>query len=211
MPLDSASDIAKALDSKSRRPARKAAKARRPRRESLKTITTRLYSNWSELVRTRAGMKCEVCGREHSSSAPLNAHHIMPRQSFTGLRFDPDNGIALCPKCHKMGKFSAHRGGIWFADWLRTFKPGRHDHCLAHKDDELDCKDRRLLYLQEVELDDALGMTLPQFEVRVLHKDGSCGSVKVTAHNAKAAEYIAFSGMHESPVKGIVKVEKVKE
>jgi len=48
----------------------------------------------------------------------INAHHIVPKE-FKELRWDRLNGIALCPKHHKFGKFSAHRNPLWFFHHLR--------------------------------------------------------------------------------------------
>lgn len=50
---------------------------------------------WSNEVRKRANYKCEICGRPATS-----AHHILPKASSPFYALDPDNGIALCDKCH---------------------------------------------------------------------------------------------------------------
>ena len=187
-------------------------KCHRPGRESPKTITTRLYSKWAQVVKALADEKCEVCGRPNSPEAPLNAHHIMPRQYFSGLRFDTHNGVCLCPKCHKMGKFSAHKGGIWFADWLHATHPDRYSHCILHKDDEIDCKDRKALYDIEHDLHQDYFRILPalaKFKVTVLRRDGCVSAILTEAHNKKSAEFIAAcTGSRETPVKGILKVER---
>ena len=174
-----------------------------------------------------ADAKCEVCGKPHSAEAPLNAHHIMPRQFFSGLRFDVHNGACLCPKCHKMGKFSAHKGGLWFGEWLRNHFPERYAHCLLHKDDEIDCKDRMALYEIEINLHfDETYRTLLEplstFRVTLVSKDPSQPTTNVTtvAYNKKAAEFLAFNKATallqytpdrvKLPFKGILKTEKVK-
>ena len=235
MSLDPAPVIAEALEKRasasrtrkaSKQRKRKAKKPRipklhRPKKESTKTITTRLYKTWAAIVHAYHNGKCAVCGKEHSKEAPLNAHHIMPRQMFSGLRFDPQNGIALCPKCHKMGKFSAHKGGIWFAEFLRTKYPEKYEHCLKHKDDELDCKDRTKLYTQEVYLHTAFSdaiSPLSKYRVEMYTKDGRKVDTVVDAYNNRAAEYIAWINWpasqpvfsEEMKLKGIHRATEVK-
>ena len=217
--MNTAETTTKAIDEKASgvRKKRRIAKQKGPKlhrlkKESTKTITNRLYKAWAELVRYRAGRRCIVCGREGTSSAPLNAHHIMPRQMFSGLRFDEMNGACLCPKCHKMGKFSAHKGGIWFAEWLRLNKPVQYDYCVRNMQEELDCKDRLALYRMEQQLHEAnttiIGQ-LPVFKVKILGKDGTEHLDIVQGHNAKAAEFIVWNRLIEygHKLKGILKTE----
>lgn len=56
---------------------------------------------WSEFVRLRDG-RCVDC---HSSER-LSAHHVSRKTLFRQGRFDPGNGITLCPDCHR----EAHEG-----------------------------------------------------------------------------------------------------
>lgn len=221
MPLDTAETTAKAIDAKAGKPkAKRAAKRRtpklhRPKKESTKTITTRLYRLWAEIVHARYNGKCAVCGRENSKEAPLNAHHIMPRQMFTGLRFNPWNGISLCPRCHKMGKFSAHKGGIWFAEWLRTHDKTTYDYCLAGKDTELDCKSRAALYSVENMLHDAYGdvvAPLTSYHVTAYDRNGSQVGAVLHAYNNRAAEFIFWNSWPktETPLKGICRTDEEK-
>lgn len=230
MPLDPATTIAAALDAperakqpkkpksgKTAKAPKKSPKAHRPARESTKTITNRLYSLWASIVRGLAGNRCEVCGRENTPSAPLNAHHIMPRQFFTGLRFDPHNGACLCPRCHKLGKYSAHKGGLWFAEWLKKNAPARYSYCILRSDYELDCKDRSKLYSEEYTLHHDYPKIvghLPVFKVTVVRRDGYEVALLKQAYNRKAAEYLVSASVPSSDpkntVKGILKVEKVE-
>ena len=82
-----------------------------------------------------------MCGSE---STP-NAHHLENRNTCRALKFDEMNGILLCPSHHKFGKNSAHKGGIWFAEWLRTHYPAHYAYVLAHRDDEMNLNDRETL------------------------------------------------------------------
>lgn len=69
---------------------------------------------WGELVKIRAGLKCEYCGKTNS----LNSHHIFSRSNMS-LRWDVNNGICLCASHHVLGLFSAHKSPLEFAEWLR--------------------------------------------------------------------------------------------
>lgn len=58
---------------------------------------------WRKAVLARDGYACQDCGSDQG----LEAHHIKPWADYPGLRFDLDNGIALCTECHK----ATHRTG----------------------------------------------------------------------------------------------------
>ena len=53
---------------------------------------------WRETVIERANGHCERCGE---ASDVLHAHHIIPKGVCGMLEEDFDNGMALCPECHK--------------------------------------------------------------------------------------------------------------
>lgn len=61
---------------------------------------------WAEVVKLRAGNRCEYPGCIKTSN--LNAHHFYSR-SRRSVRYDPDNGICLCPYHHSLGNDSAHK------------------------------------------------------------------------------------------------------
>ena len=64
---------------------------------------------WSLEVRNRDG-ECICCGRKDK----LQAHHIVPRE-IKEYRHELNNGITLCPKCHRFSlKASAHRNPFIF-------------------------------------------------------------------------------------------------
>jgi len=54
-----------------------------------------LDSLWSKAVKKRDNNRCALCG----SSYMLEAHHVQIRKHKT-TRWNIDNGIALCYKCH---------------------------------------------------------------------------------------------------------------
>jgi len=80
-------------------------------------MTRKLDRLWSEIIKKRAGGRCERCG----AMGPLNAHHIHGRRIFN-TRWSLNNGIALCHKCHVFGNDSAHQAPLVFAEWLRKEK-----------------------------------------------------------------------------------------
>lgn len=55
------------------------------------------HSEWSSYILGRDG-KCTMCGTREN----LHAHHIKPQALFPELRFDYDNGTALCAPCHRV-------------------------------------------------------------------------------------------------------------
>lgn len=96
---------------------------RRPK--ELKTIKPRAalcLRLWKELVKTRAGYRCEICGCTHKQ---LHAHHLIDAGVLL-FRYDPNNGLCLCASCHKLDKHrSAHRNPIWFENALWEKHPKR--------------------------------------------------------------------------------------
>lgn len=121
---------------------KKAKRIKRKKLESKARIRRRLMKLWTMAVHAEYGEKCAVCG---SDSKP-NAHHIESRVMFKGLRYDPMNGVLLCPTHHKFGKDSAHMAGCWFANWLKEHLPERYAYVLAHHaDPDPDLEDREVL------------------------------------------------------------------
>ena len=83
-----------------------------------KGIDGKLDDAWSLLVKLRAGMKCEYCGK----TSPLNSHHIFSR-SKKSTRWLPDNGICLCVGHHTFSStFSAHKTPTEFTYWFERYK-----------------------------------------------------------------------------------------
>ena len=79
----------------------------------------REYKEWRFLVLKRDENQCVICGHGQKY---LNAHHIVPK-NFLKYALEVDNGITLCPHCHTLGKWSAHKNPIWFTEWLRINRP----------------------------------------------------------------------------------------
>ena len=55
------------------------------------------YKNWKKQVLTRDNYICQRCGSKEN----LVVHHIKKFSENKQLRFDVNNGITLCQKCHK--------------------------------------------------------------------------------------------------------------
>lgn len=86
--------------------------------KSKKGIDKRLDDSWSLLVKLRAGMKCEVCGKR----THLNSHHLFSR-SKKSTRWYVPNGICLCVGHHVFSsKFSAHKTPTEFTYWLEEYR-----------------------------------------------------------------------------------------
>jgi len=60
---------------------------------------------WRKAVFKRDNWACQACGK---IGGKLNAHHIKSFAEHPDLRFEEDNGITLCVKCH--GKFHRENG-----------------------------------------------------------------------------------------------------
>ena len=65
------------------------------KKPSRKTLIRKLDKLWSELVKLRAGYRCQRCGGTHS----LQSHHICGRRKYS-VRWILLNGICLCSACH---------------------------------------------------------------------------------------------------------------
>ena len=57
------------------------------------------YNKWRKCVYKRDWWTCQHCG---DKPRKIVAHHIRSFKDFPDLRYDVDNGITLCRKCHKL-------------------------------------------------------------------------------------------------------------
>ncbi len=74
----------------------------------------KLDTLWSKLVKERAGHRCEVCG---NSAGRLNSHHIISKGvSPRALRWDLDNGICVCFRCHVWFHGNPVDSGRWLIE-----------------------------------------------------------------------------------------------
>lgn len=59
---------------------------------SIKSLRTKADKLWYQKC---IKLLCEVCGQE-----AIQVHHFYYKGSYGHLRYDTDNGISLCAKCH---------------------------------------------------------------------------------------------------------------
>ena len=59
-----------------------------------------VYKQFRLTVLKRDNFTCQMCNIK-GKRVRLNVHHIMKWSSASPLRYDVDNGITLCNKCHK--------------------------------------------------------------------------------------------------------------
>ena len=79
-------------------------------RQLLKRLKRTAHKLWRECVLMKFDGKCVVCG----ATVLPNCHHIVSEHLFSWMRYNPDNGIVLCPSHHKFNRFSAHKNALWF-------------------------------------------------------------------------------------------------
>lgn len=66
-------------------------------------------SRWKEIILERDESSCQLCGQ---SGGRLEVHHIHSWILYPQWRFETENGLTLCHKCHKQtdnyGRYSNH-------------------------------------------------------------------------------------------------------
>lgn len=78
-------------------------KDKKSKKPTVKTLLKHCDELWSLCVRTRRKTCC-MCGSEYRTSA----HHIRSRTN-AATRYDLENGLTLCWKCHSLQKFSPEK------------------------------------------------------------------------------------------------------
>lgn len=70
---------------------------------------------WRFCVYLRADFRCEACGIPcRPGIFGLHSHHVVKRRLSYAMRYDPDNGMGLCYKCH----YRADRDPLWALPFL---------------------------------------------------------------------------------------------
>jgi 5-methylcytosine-specific restriction endonuclease McrA len=65
--------------------------------QATKDRNSQALKDWRTFVFNRDKFLCQICG---SKGKRLNAHHLESFHSNQNLRFDVNNGVTLCYKCH---------------------------------------------------------------------------------------------------------------
>ncbi len=90
---------------------------------------------WSSIIRARLESKaCELCGE---TKYRLNAHHLISRQSLK-YRWDLNNGISICGKCHKWGITAVHVSPWFLEQALKEKKPEQYNWWISNRFDVFD-------------------------------------------------------------------------
>ena len=55
------------------------------------------YKEWKNKVFKRDNYTCQCCGKRGGN---LNAHHLYNFAEYKDLRYEVDNGITFCERCH---------------------------------------------------------------------------------------------------------------
>ena len=106
---------------------------------------------WSLAVKTRDKFRCRVCLREGT-----DAHHIIHRGQNYGMKWDIENGVCLCRKCHDRADTLNGRKEIMKlvdSDYLEHNEADfrlKHDFLKQKGLDEIEFKSLRLKELKEV-------------------------------------------------------------
>ena len=62
------------------------------------------YIQWRKSIYSRDFYTCQCCGYKYQAGSgiyiKLNAHHIYNWKDYPDKRYDIDNGITFCEKCH---------------------------------------------------------------------------------------------------------------
>ncbi len=122
----------------------------------ISTLNNKLFAKWSLVVRERAGHQCEYCGikkgeiNKNGKVTKIDAHHLQNRKTKNSpLKFDPFNGVAVCPVCHKFGEDSFHRCAPSTMHWLLVNKPERYFYIIENLKFKIDLANRKVL--EEIE------------------------------------------------------------
>ena len=75
---------------------------------------------WGQVVKERAGNKCEYPGCSINYTQ-LHPHHYFNRKNKS-VKYDPDNGICLCHIHHTHGNEAAHLDPDFKEKWIASGK-----------------------------------------------------------------------------------------
>lgn len=105
-------------------PRKQGKRAAKPKTPSIK----KLDALWSKIVRLRAGNICAMCGRymrQDGTPWKMNAHHLIPKGRSVFFRWNLENGICLCFRCHRYERQAPHHSPEAFSIWLNAAHPDK--------------------------------------------------------------------------------------
>lgn len=86
-------------------------------------MASRRKPNWKRKALDIAKRKCRergFCQRCGRTDGQMQAAHIIP-QPFLWTLADQRNLVCMCPKCHRLGKYSWHQHPLAGVRWLEGF------------------------------------------------------------------------------------------
>ena len=84
--------------------------------KKLKKLKRELDRLWVEKAFEKYGRKCLICGKEATE-----VHHFIPKSLSLNLRWDLDNAVPICRKCH----FNLHNRSDPYLNLIIVFIRGK--------------------------------------------------------------------------------------
>jgi len=106
-------------------------KPRKPRRKQKKGSASAWKKKcdklWSKIIRLRG--RCLIC----PATKHLQAHHLI-RRNCVAYRHDLQNGVCLCPQCHRYNNTCSAHGAPWgFEKWMEDNQPEQYRWWVKHR------------------------------------------------------------------------------
>lgn len=92
-----------------------------------KKLRFQCFDLWKIAVFKKWGIICEVCNKRKAQTG----HHFIKQADCESLRYDTDNGVPICAKCHPLielrrpaliGKVVFKRGEGWYNSIMQKRK-----------------------------------------------------------------------------------------
>jgi hypothetical protein len=68
----------------------------------IRELNVKQHNKWRNSVMSRDKYTCKRCGYKGSRKKDIQAHHIKTFANYPTLRYEVNNGITLCKKCHRL-------------------------------------------------------------------------------------------------------------
>jgi len=89
-------------------------KPKKPKKWNAAKSKRKLDKLFSELIHLMDHNLCQRCGKSYGK---LDTSHCIPRECLC-LRWNTENAILLCPRCHKFGSASWHKSPLEAVFWF---------------------------------------------------------------------------------------------